>query len=589
MDLARPRPISIALWGCLIFSLALLLYAANRGFSLLDEAYYVAIIADPAWFTASLHAYALPMHLIFVAFGKSLIALRLFGVVVLVSTTAILGDALKRYYVAIGALNDEPKLAAMGALFSLTYFVFWIMTPSYNLVVTSGAVLILAGALHWAIDDHDRKRTAWQDSLASLLVGLGGCFAFFGKAPFAVIAAVAIAIFLVRVAIKRGARVAVIRAAVTAVSCLIPLIATLEATGGVADFITKTQVALVAIDMGNRPHQLPYYVVHQLLAAPPTVVISALSLALVALVRWRRAGAVPPILRGFALAWLAFDLFTFLARAVYRAALGDSPWLYVGMPMIAICLALFTYIVARSDHWVQPAGALTPLGLLFAMPFATGFGTATPWLAHVGGDLYAFLLVIVLCGRLFFAERTARLLELVAILFCPVALLVSAFAPLELQNSIFKQTELVSLPFTADKIRVETLTRDYLVGLRRIAVAGGLKADTPIFDLSGGAPGTALLLNNRAPVYSWVLPMLPGSIATADGIWAATPPDQQRRAWIVGDVDPRLAASKVATSFLRRQHEYVKVGEMDMVFWTERHHIVIWKPRENSEDLKPAT
>ena len=50
---------------------------------------------------------------------------------------------------------------------------------------------------------------------------------------------------------------------------------------------------------------------------------------------------------------------------------------------------------------------------------------------------------------------------------------------------------------------------------------------------------------------------------------------------------PRLAASKVATSFLRRQSDYVKVGEMDMVFWTEHHHIVIWKPRETSVTLKP--
>ena len=107
------------------------------------------------------------------------------------------------------------------------------------------------------------------------------------------------------------------------VSCLIPLIATLEATGGVADFITRTQVALVAIDMGNRPRPIaglsgtqPACRCHQLL------VISAVSLALVALVRWRRAGKVPPILRWFALALLAFDLLNFLARAVYRAASG---------------------------------------------------------------------------------------------------------------------------------------------------------------------------------------------------------------------------------------------------------------------------
>ena len=59
----------------------------------------------------SLHAYALPMHLVFIALGKSLIALRLFSVFVLVATTAILGDALRRYYVAIGALKEEPKLA----------------------------------------------------------------------------------------------------------------------------------------------------------------------------------------------------------------------------------------------------------------------------------------------------------------------------------------------------------------------------------------------------------------------------------------------------------------------------------------------
>lgn len=569
-----------ALWVLSGLTLLILLLGSNRAWSALDESYYLALIADPTRFKANLHAFGFPMHLAFVALGRSVIALRLAGIVLLVITGALLGRSIKRFVRDDVARAGEPPLLLLGALFNLAAFVSWTQTPGYNALLSMSGCILLAGALSWIAND--REATWSRDWLASVAVGLGGCFAFFAKPPAAMFGAFGIAIVLLLCWRRHGFALAARRTLIVGATCLVPLLLILQIVVGIDPFIEMVQTALRVLKFNNGPLELPGRTLRELVASPAIVIVS-FGLFVITLVRLQtRAAGAPPIawLRLLTSVWLCVALAFLGARILYRAHLHATPALYVGMPTIAVTLSALACAFAYS-RGTPRASFVGLVCLLAAIPFLCAYGSADPLLMQIVMWLYGPLFALVLAGRGFFSEAIARSAEVLCASFVLFVIALAAVLPWGLPAPVYRQTVPITVPFTTDTLRVDPMTARYAADLERIKVRGRLADTTPVLDLTGAGAGTALLLNNRAPFLPWVFPMFEHSAEIADAIWDSMSPAEQRAAWIVTPIDPRFGTTRVAAYLARHRADYRVVGKTSMDFGYidgGERPIVVWQP-----------
>ncbi|WP_404373418.1 hypothetical protein AB5I39_07970 [Sphingomonas sp. MMS24-J45] len=571
---------SAATWGIAFLTALILLASINRGFSGLDESYYLALIVDPTRFKSNLHAFGFPFHLLFLGLGQSIVALRVTGLVLLTCSGALLGYAVKRYCKPYLPNDANPPLVLLGGLFSLTEHVMWIPTPAYNALLSISGCVLLAGALSWLSNDRDRQyRSDW---IASVAVGLGGCFSFFAKPPSAMLFAIGVALLLGLSRRWTSLRTVMGRVIIVGTTCVLPLILILHITVGLGRYLEMVDQTLTVLHFNNGPLELPGRTLGELAASPAVLMVSfAAPVAMLVSMRLRRGGATAPVVaRWITGLWLGVTLAFMAARIAYRAAHHATPFLYVGMPMLAVTFATMAF--AFSQNRDKPAPAFIGLlGILIAIPFMSAYGSANPILVQISMWLYGPLFALVLAGRAFFSARIARAVETMGAAYVLFAICLSAALTWGLPEPVYRQTERIALPFTSDTLLVDSQTARYVADLRRIADRGQLGADTPVLDLTGSSASTALLLNDRAPFLPWVFPMFEHSAEIADAIWDSMTPAEQRSAWIIAPIDPRFGRTRVATYLTHHRHAYRIVGTTQMNFGyidgaTQR--ITVWQP-----------
>ena len=561
---------------CLIAATGLVLFTANRGFGLTDEAFYVAWIADPTRFDVSITPFGPPLHLVFVALGRSIIALRLFGVALLLASGALLGASLGRYYHRSGLPCSTRALASLGALSALTYYALWILTPSYNLLANAGGAVILAGALEWLIADQDARASYFR---GAALIGMGGCIAFFGKPPLAAVMGLAVAAMMAHSTWAGGVRRVLPPVLIAAGFALLPLVALVQTSVGVDVFIRSITAGIAVLDFGNSPLTTPIRFVRELLLLPMllvAVVVTALAVA------WSRDGAARRDERRRLRVTFIVILLLVLGHAALLLLGGfrrdHDLWSFIGQPAACAALVVISVCALLGRRPVPPARALIPLIALMAVPFATALGSANLLIYQIGMSVYPFFMAAAVAGVIFLAPGGQIRVQAATALFATLVVFAAATRPYALVGTIFAETEPVSLPFTRDTLRVAPETRDYLAGLRRLSSGAGLNSTTPVIDLSPGGPGTVLLLDARAPLYPWLLPQTRTEGALADHAWNALDDDARRATWIVGPVQPAFGATKLAAFLRRNQSCYRRVASLRKFFWEELKPIQLWAP-----------
>lgn len=552
----RPDPSFVAAGLGLIVTVASLLYFARAGFGTWDETFYIQSLMDPKAYDALLTPFGLLLHPLYLLSGKSLIALRIGGIMLLASSGAVLGHAVERYYRTV---NDSPRLdhlALFGALAGMLYYVLWILTPSYNLLVNAAGALILAGGIGWVTRMRD---SAAAKDIPSICVGLGGAMAFLSKPTFAALAALLVLAELV--VLLRYDRMAAIRGALVAgATSALVVVGTISLNMPLGGFVerveTGTRVFAIEYGLGGLIHRT----VSELAHAPiPFLVTLGMCLFAVLATPWLPGERSRALLVRLLLALAAVNL-ALLIRKVAIGMIGaqdrwstsvaiagaQDPWsTSIGAPVIALAVAQIAAGLARRPDRLSSPATILPIACLLLAPFMTSFGSANNLLMQTGMSLYAVVLAAILGARLCFSPHHARLIEAGWIAIVLALLAWSAMRPYNLPAPIVAQTHPVSLPFTRDVLLVDKPTAVYVERLQAVAERAGITSATHIVDLSGAAPATVAVLGGRAPFYPWLMPFVndPGRAAAA--AWSSMTPIERRRAWLVGPVDARMAAHPV--------------------------------------------
>lgn len=576
------RPAFI-LWSAVAASMALLLFGLNRGFDLTDESYYLAWIYDPARFDASIHPFGLPLHLLYGLLGQSIVLMRLCSLALLLATGSLLGKALGQFYREWLDQGFRCRLVPFGALASLAYYACWVMTPNYNLLADASGAMIFTGTLVWVVDDRDDRVVSWLDGSASLLVGFGGCLAFFAKPTFAALCAVAVAVVL-GLGMRRHRTRPVVRAATIALSCVVPLLLIVWMTVGLGAFLSSIRIGTAVLNYGNSLTSLPGKTLREFYYGSPLLAINMTGFGLIwAWSRNRRDDDAPaPVLARAVMVVLGLDLLFLTWNILFGIHIQARPWVQLGLPGICLVLGVLSlgFVTIRPPY--PTFHQLLPVLVLVMMPFAIAFGTANSLLLQTGMSLFAILLALVVAARLLLNRRAARVIEIAATVFVPAMLFWSSWHPYGLPRSLYAQQQSIELPFTSSTLRVDSETHRYVTGLLELAHAQALDDRTPIIDLSGGGPGTALILNDRAPFYPWLVATFEHSALIADRAWQSMDERRQNAAWLVGPIHPHFSQTQVAQHFKNCENEYRLVGKLPMVFWSQIKTVGIWRPVHSS-------
>ena len=562
-------------WLALLLGVIPLIYGADRGFDPRDEAFYLLWILRPDGYAATIHIFGIPLHIAYLALGRSLIALRLAGVLALAGSAAILGAALARHYRERLGVR-MPDLPIWAALYGLTFYSFWILTPSYNLLASCGAALVFAGVLDWA-----NRSARWREVFATLCVGVGGTLCFFGKPTLAGLAAPAVAAFLIvqaRGAIGRAMR----RAAGAGAICVATLVPTIVTTMPLGRFVAMLREGQRVLDLGNSVTALPLKTLREVADASPLwwISLTILGVALWLGTALDRGEASARRLRGLAGAVLVLDLLTLVGAALFGVAERRSPYtaMVLAVPLHATAIALSALAASRSDIETGRRGwaPVAPLFVLLAMPFAVALGTINNILVQTEiSSGFTLLLALVATslwggGRLVAATRVGAAAVAVLIIWWAAAIPFYYATPITAQNRPERPA------FTRDRLRVDAGMDDYMRHLRRLAPSVNGAA---VIDLSGLGPGSALLLGGQAPYYPWLAPGFPGVADRADRAWASLTPAQRAGAWVIGPVDRELARSQVVRELRARAGNYTLADRVPGVYWQQRQTLLVWRPR----------
>ncbi len=562
---------------------AALIVVSNRSFDHTDEAYYVAWIRSPTDFQFLYQPFSHFFKPFYDLFSRPIVSLRLLGYAMLAGSGALLGLYCQRYYDRrYGIVFARSWLAIIGALFSLVYYASWLLTPSYNLLVNTGASLLMAGCLGWLTPPRDGPGGAAEDRAASLLVGVGGCLAFFGKPTFAALAALAVLALLLIVLRQRGLRPVVERASIVAVTCLIPLYLIISYTQPLGDFVETVVAGTQAIRFGNSIAEVPLKALREFYDGPPILFVVLTTFAF-CVAKALRPSDDPRSVRNERFLVVAVSVAVLLS--LLRAAQAGG-WF---LPLMTLCgvLCMISYGLLGGHARQARLGALGFVFVLLVTPFAIAIGSANPLLFQIGASSYTLLFAAVLAARILFGEGTERRVATGLSVAVVALMLFGSLKPYGMPQPMYRQTVPVDLGFTPDRLYVDAPTREYIDGMRTAAARVQLPPGTPIVDLSGSGPGNTMFLGGRAPAFPWLVNFTDGAPILVDAVWSAMTPADRANAWILGPVHPGMRKAKLVARLDVDQSGYRCVASIPNGYWADKQAVLtIWRPRKAGE---PAT
>lgn len=537
-----PQPVlkSIALIASVAMFVAiagLLVYGSDRGLDLTDEIFYLIWARDPNAYALMYQPFGYLLHPLFALCGGHIQVYRLAGFAIASASGALLGYSL--------SLPGRRLLFSIyGAALALTIFFPWIITPSYNSAANIAALLTIAGILN-------ARSASSQARVAGIIAAATGlCISAFAKPPLCVISACVILALALR---SRSTRVRLSLVAALALGAALTFL-----------FITPAEmmrlprrilVTQQILSLPNTARGLPMKVLRDWLIVPPLLTLGAIAAALglaVPLRGWGKwCGYVAALLSGF-----------YIWSIVPDAIDGSIPD-FLGLGLL---IAGAGYFSVRRDERNTPRLVVV---LLLGAPAAVALGTFNnQWAQMTFSMAFAFLALFLLASTdpLAWRRRTA----LVHAIAGPVAVMVlAAFYPYSLQDSIFEQKVTIDHPLTHDPIRVDEDTAAF------VDSAEGRAKGALLVDLSGTGPGIAAVLGGKAPVLPW---LNPATASWPDVVWSNLSLEQRKDAWFVGPVITLFDHSAPARWLAAHQSQYCRLALAPLTFWDKERTLELWRP-----------
>lgn len=571
----------------LVAQVGLFVWMAPRGFEFTDEAYYFLnylywrdLVGTVSFFGAY---FELPFRML----GQSVAAIRVFGLLLLLASSAFYSrEALRFFSRRDGAGNDAPLafvLAGMAA--SLFYFGYLstLRAPSYNLLALC-SMLVATGLLLRLLEPSGQLG---NPRLAMFCYGmaLGACG--LAKAPSGAMMVACHALFF----------------AVANRDWRLPHL---------LEFVALS-LAGVALNFAVLQWVHPQWLT--VLREGVAMVSATDRRSLLGLVGWD-GNALQPVLLPLALG--AVVMFVQLVRwmvptrrialAVLVVALisgGIMGLLWEGqtsrwLPLLGLVVLMLWSIdgLTRKPFRLlgRDAADFGLMALLFALPVAFSYGTNMHVLEHSQKAAVFGITGISLMLHRLFRHGFLPPLAIVAclILLCVPPLVIQLRAALDVHytyrqlSALGEQTMPVSIGAANDTLLVDPTTRETLQSVIGVARAAGLVPGQMVLDLTGDGPGLVFALGAKPLGAAWLAGGYPGSHATAARLVAQFSPQQLQSAWLLSsDNNPRaiggwqqLLSSRLGTG----SHELVATVPIRAPYnWGKNSpeiiSIQLWRPR----------
>lgn len=525
----------------------LLAYGSGRGLDLTDEIFYLVWTRDPNAYALVYQPFGYLLHPLFELVGGNLQAYRLAGFAIAAAAGALLGFSLSP------TRRTRALFAVYGAAAALTIFFPWIVTPSYNSAANVGALLIIAGILN--------AFEAWmaRRAIAAFAGGAGLCLAAFSKPP---LFAIGVAAMLVAALVSRNGRTALAMVAALLVgAALISLFLPPTELPGLVRRIVASQHILA---LPNTPLGLPAKLTRDWREVP--LVLSAAAVAAASSFALRRSRWFPwP-----AYAAVALSLF-YVCDVAADALDGDLPD-FLGLALV-IAAAGYAGVLQH-----RPAARLPAIGLLLVAPAAVALGTFNNQWSQLNFSMAFPLLALFTLAAVDPARWRRGIARALAIAGPPGVMLLAAYYPYSLPDSVFAQQVPIEPPLARGSVLVDEETAEF------VGSARGLAAGALLVDLSGTGPGVAAVLGARPPVLAW---LNPATATWPDVVWSRLSPSEREKAWFVGPIAPLFAPSAPARWLVAHKAGYCGQTLPPITFWDQERTLVIWRPCPNAPRLTP--
>lgn len=533
---------SILLLACVALSLlicaGLLVYGSGRGLDLTDEIFYLIWARDPNAYALIYQPFGYLLHPLFDLARSNLHTYRLAGFTIAAGAGAYLGYCL--------SFSEDRRLlfSLQGAVSALTIFFPWIVTPSYNSAANVGAMLAIAGILNCRMAGPQRQ-------ISGAMAGAAGlCISAFSKPPLFAISG-GLILGLAMVTRNARSRISLFAALILGALLVSLFISPAQIPPLVRRIVTTQQV----LSLPNKPLELPVKIMRDWLIVPqlltPAVIAAFLSLA-----AWRSDWSK-------ACGYVAVVVSLFYLGSIVPDAIDGSIPDFLGLTLVT-CAAGYAGVV-RVDRKLP----LLPILLLLGAPVAVALGTFNNQWAQLNFSMtFPFLALFLLASAdpLLWRKGMALALAIIG----PIAVMVlAAWYPYSLQDSVFEQQISIEQPITHEPILVDEDTATF------VSSAQGAAKGALLIDLSGTGPGVAAVLGARAPVLPW---LNPATATWPDVVWSRLNPQEQENAWFVAPILPLFGHSAPAKWLVAHRTQFCRNAIPPMTFWGVERTLEVWRP-----------
>jgi hypothetical protein len=520
---ASPRPLewlaSVTIVGLTLVLIARTIWLMDRGFDFTDQSFYLMWAQRPAAFDIAYGLFGYGLHPLFELFNGSVANFQRAAAAILVVLGALAAlttiDSLK---IDRSGPIGLQIVAVSGAL-PFAYYMFWLVTPSYNWFALAGGLLLIGATL-----DLYGSQNLFRSAVAAAFAAV---FVIFAR-PQNVIAYACIYLLAIAVVVPtlRGKWMQMLRAA-SLTAILFGLVVAVTPVHSIADQI-RAYVAIFNTDLPTERSlislQFEFFRGEGALLA----LSALLFLGGLITLRVRTSQNLRRILILFgAMAVALINLVHFKTGGfVYR---------------IGPAAGVFTYVVLSLACLSRDADfrLLSLLGLAGLVPWAATFGTNNRIFTQL--DFYVGLwgfVVLVAASQLLGKKSIGAVAVASACLaFTFFAIQVGLNTPYRLAAPIAMQVSPTRLGWGSE-LKLDAKTSAFVQALQTNAKQEGFCRGNSVIDLSGSLPGVVFAMGGWMPVFPWIFAGYPFSDHFAREVLKRMDGTLLAQSWLVTSDEP---------------------------------------------------
>lgn len=580
----------------LIYILGILLININHGFDITDESFYILSILYPnEVYSSAITLFRYPLFLVNQLTGENLPIFRATGILFLFISALWLGYELQRYLKEKFSF-EMTKLEIISFIIVISLGVFstyrnWHLTPSYNWLATWSIIVYYAMILKLTVDKN-------KTLLKYIMVGFFLALAFVAKPTTSVLLVLIGLLFLI-FEYKRF-KILSLFSTISMSTIIFLVLIVFVSYGDFGNYINaiKENLEIMKILGGGHSYQeqvsniintFQVYYFEKLLIVKKTSHLSIVvlfSLFLGSLFYFRNHHKKKQVY--FCLSIVILGIYTlillgYLIRINMQLSVA---WFYLVEYGLINIIIISSYLIISDDkkQFLKFLMGLLFLCFIFILgSFSYALGSNNNLILKMSKSLIFVYMAIMSCSLIFSKKSNNNSFYYISIVVLSVFMLIlinKAYSfPYRQITSIEQQAHPVKFLNQDFTVKVDQKTKQYIEDLKQIAQKNGITESVYLIDMTGGTPGSHLIINTKFFDRPWLMGGYPGSDEFAFKVLKKYKEKESfKKAWVLTAPDGRLklneaVLNKLGLNFPRN---YTKIGTVTSGYRNEKQYL--WKP-----------